>query len=78
MKWTVKICAFIAHRWKQEEPRASQIDSFQSEQMHACMLFSVELSHRFFTHFFTWETLLCISNMFISLCKKYIFIFSRR
>lgn len=74
MKWTVKICAFIAHRWKQEEPRASQIDSFQSEQMHACMLFSVEL----FTHFFTWETLLCISNMLFSLCKKYIFIFSQR
>lgn len=36
VKWTVKICAFIAHKWKQKEPRASQIDSFQSEQYTAC------------------------------------------
>lgn len=41
------MCAFLAYKWKQEEPRASLISFSQSNVLLACMLFSIELLYHF-------------------------------
>lgn len=76
VKWTIKVRAFTAHKWEREEPRASRIDSFQSQQDTACTYaLQCRAFVSLFVHFFALEMLLYISNMLISLRKEYFFIF---